>query len=84
MSSPVVLKTFPGQEGTPIAISSDGQRVLVLTQFSIEGVDLNGNRLFEIPAARSSSPVVIVADDVSGILVVRHHRDPQLQWYRLN
>ena len=79
-----VLTTLPVQDGTPIAISPDGERVLVRTQFGIEALELNGNRLFGIPLARWHFDDALVAEDFSALLiVVRNGTNEQLKWYNL-
>lgn len=76
-----VLKTLPVQDAGKFAISPDGKRVLVETESGIEGLDLNGNHLFEILLGRNN---VLVSDDFSVILVYRlSGQDTQLQWYNL-
>jgi len=79
------IRTLPVQDATPVAVSPDGERVLVKTPFGIEEVGLDGNRLLEIPLGEW--PVlneVLVADDFGGVLVLaRTNQGAELSWYSL-
>ena len=79
-----LLKVLPVQDGVPIAISPGGDRILVRTQFGVEGVELNGNRVFEIPAEQYGTTQVLVAGNFSGVLVFRNTRGAELLWYSLH
>ncbi len=78
-----LLKDFPNVDGKPIAISPDGERVLIQTQAEIEGIDLNGTRLFAIALNPTAYRIVLVAEDFSGILVFSRGTDSQLRWYKV-
>ena len=78
-----LLKDLPNVDGKPIAISPDGERVLIVTQAEIEGIDLNGTRLFAIALNPTAYRIVLVAEDFSGILVFSRGTDSQLRWYKV-
>ena len=81
-----LLKDLSNVDGKPMAISPDGERVLIMTQAEIEGIDLNGTRLFAIALNPTVYRSVLVAEDFSGVLVLSvlsRDTDSQLRWYKL-
>ena len=78
-----VITTLPVERAGPMAISPDGNRVLLSTEDGLEVIDLQGHQLVKISTPWSGSARAIVADDFSGVLIVRRNPQLQVQWYRL-
>ena len=76
-----VLKDLSDVDGKPLAISPEGDRALIRTSGGVEGIDMNGTRLFSIALNPMVYTTVLVTADFSGMLVFSRDSDPKLRWY---
>jgi len=54
---------------------------LIRTSGGVEGIDMNGTRLFSIALNPMVYTTVLVTADFSGMLVFSRDSDPKLRWY---
>jgi hypothetical protein len=78
-----VITTLPVERAGPMAISPDGNRVLLSTEDGLAVIDLQGHELVKISSPWTGSARAIVADDFSGVLIVRREPELRVQWYKL-
>lgn len=77
------LKTLPIEGSEVLAMSPDGNRILVRVQDAIEEVDADGNVLLKIPDPQMSYSKVFVPDDFSGALIWRRSMLNGVEWFAL-
>jgi hypothetical protein len=74
------LDGFPNVDGRPVAISSDGTRVLLETTKGLDAIDLNGNRLYSIALDIGAYKI---APDFSAVVVFSWGSDADFEYFRL-
>ena len=77
------LKTVPVEGREVLAMSPDGNRLLVRVADFIEELDTDGNILLKIPDPQMSYSKVFVPDDFSGVLVWRRSMGNAVEWFIL-
>ncbi len=81
-----VLRKLEGIDGIPIAISADGRRVLLRVRLhdraGLDKIELDGNRLCTI-ALSDYDGTVVVARDLSAVVIVRSNINAAVEWYAL-
>jgi outer membrane protein assembly factor BamB len=77
------LKTLSFEAMEVLAMSPDGNRILVRVPNSLEEIDANGNLLLKIPDPQMSYSKVFVLEDFSGALVWRRSVGNAVEWFTL-
>ena len=75
-----LLTEFPDINGRPVAISPDGETVLLETAHSLDAIDLDGNHLYSIPGGQNS---YVIAPNLSAVVVFSRGYDGDLQYFKL-
>jgi hypothetical protein len=75
-----LLTEFPDINGRPVAISPDGETVLLEIAHSLDAIDLDGNHLYSIPGGQNS---YVIAPNLSAVVVFSRGYDGDLQYFKL-
>jgi len=78
-----VLKSMLVERAELLAMSPDGNGLLLRLESAIKELDLNGNTLATIPDRQLSYSTVLVPEDFAGALILSRNPELQLRWYKL-